>query len=56
MIKTANLIFLLIFLLIASSAFAWNGKVVSVTDGDTVKVLHPKQGQVKIRLYGIQLS
>ncbi|MFC1837249.1 thermonuclease family protein [Thermodesulfobacteriota bacterium] len=28
-------------------------KVVSVTDGDTIKVYNADQGQVKIRLYGI---
>ena len=32
---------------------AWMAKVVSVTDGDTIKVYNTEQGQVKIRLYGI---
>ena len=32
---------------------AWIAKVVSVTDGDTIKVFNADQGQVKIRLYGI---
>lgn len=32
--------------------YAWTGKVVGVTDGDTIKVLRNRE-QVKIRLYGI---
>ncbi len=39
-------------LLLASSTFAWTGKVVGVSDGDTIKVLHDGK-QVKIRLYGV---
>ena len=35
------------------TAHAWPGKVVSVTDGDTIKVFNAEKGQVKIRLYGI---
>jgi endonuclease YncB( thermonuclease family) len=35
------------------TANAWMAKVVSVTDGDTIKVYNVEQGQVKIRLYGI---
>ena len=35
------------------TAHAWMAKVVSVTDGDTIKVFNAEQGQVKIRLYGI---
>ena len=35
------------------TAHAWMAKVVSVTDGDTIKVYNAEQGQVKIRLYGI---
>ena len=42
--------FLLFFPL---TAHAWMAKVVSVTDGDTIKVFNAEQGQVKIRLYGI---
>ncbi len=34
------------------SAQAWEGKVVGVTDGDTITVLHDKTA-VKVRLYGI---
>ncbi|MFC1818923.1 thermonuclease family protein [Thermodesulfobacteriota bacterium] len=51
--KLKIFIFQIIFLLIASSAFAWSGKVVGITDGDTIKVLNPENNQVKIRLYGI---
>jgi micrococcal nuclease len=35
------------------TAHAWMAKVVSVTDGDTIKVFNAEQGQVKIRMYGI---
>jgi endonuclease YncB( thermonuclease family) len=43
----------LLFLIITPSiGFCWTAKVVSVTDGDTITVLHGDR-QVKIRLYGI---
>jgi micrococcal nuclease len=47
--------FLLIILFICwpLTAHAWMAKVVSVTDGDTIKVYNAEKGQVKIRLYGI---
>ena len=35
------------------TAHGWMAKVVSVTDGDTIKVFNAEKGQVKIRLYGI---
>ena len=35
------------------TAHAWIAKVVSVTDGDTIKVYNVDKGQVKIRMYGI---
>ena len=35
------------------TAHAWIAKVVSVTDGDTIKVYNADKGQVKIRMYGI---
>lgn len=47
------LVLAFLFLAIAGNAFAWPGKVVSVTDGDTIKVLDPGGQQVKVRLYGI---
>ncbi len=44
--------FLLLAIAVPSIGMAWSGKVVSVSDGDTIKVLH--DGKVeKIRLYGI---
>lgn len=39
-------------LIISTNSFAWSAKVVSVTDGDTITVLHFGH-QEKIRLYGI---
>jgi micrococcal nuclease len=49
-----NLLLIISFLLIFPlTAHAWMAKVVSVTDGDTIKVFNAEQGQVKIRLYGI---
>ena len=43
------LFFILIFF---SYSYAWTGKVVGVSDGDTIKVLRDGK-QVKVRLYGI---
>lgn len=40
-------------LLLAGTAAAASGKVVSVSDGDTVKVLLQGNRQVKVRLWGI---
>jgi micrococcal nuclease len=34
-------------------SWAWQGKVVHVTDGDTIVVLTEDKEQVSIRLYGI---
>ena len=47
------LLLILFLFLFPIMAFAWSGKVVSITDGNTIKVIHPQNGQVKIRLYGI---
>lgn len=33
--------------------FALEGKVISVTDGDTIKILTSERQQIKVRLYGI---
>ena len=41
-----------LFLVLPCPAWAWSGKVVGVSDGDTITVLRDKQPQ-KIRLYGI---
>jgi len=38
--------------LFASPCFAWTGKVVSISDGDTIKVLHDGREEL-VRLYGI---
>jgi len=43
---------LILFLLLPWSAWAWSGKVIGISDGDTITVLRDKQPQ-KIRLYGI---
>lgn len=40
-------------LLLPSTALAWPGKVVGVSDGDTITVLRDERQPVKIRLYGI---
>lgn len=53
--KIILLIFVLLFLyLIAFPSISprWTGKVVSVTDGDIIKVMHEGKSE-KIRLYGI---
>ena len=51
---TRKFIFLfLLALLYATSAFAWQGKVIRIVDGDTIVVLNNQNQQVKIRLYGI---
>lgn len=44
--------FILFLLLIPSTGFSWPAKVVSVSDGDTITVLHNGR-QERIRLYGI---
>ncbi len=44
--------FLTLTILVPSICLAWSGKVVSVTDGDTIKVMHNGKEE-KIRLYGI---
>jgi len=48
--KALIVFFLTIFA--STTSFARTGKVVSVSDGDTIKVLHDGK-QVKVRLYGI---
>lgn len=47
-----RLVFLLVFCLLPSMAMSWPGRVVSITDGDTLTVLRGQE-QVKIRIYGI---
>jgi len=48
-----RLLIIFLILLWPLTAHAWVAKVVSVTDGDTIKVFNAEKGQVKIRLYGI---
>jgi endonuclease YncB( thermonuclease family) len=47
-----RLFLLLAFCLLPSLSLAWSGRIVGVTDGDTLTVLRG-QKQVKVRLYGI---
>jgi len=42
----------ILFLALPCPASAWSGKVVGISDGDTITVLRDRQPQ-KIRLYGI---
>lgn len=44
---------LLLTILQVEMCWAWTGKVVGVTDGDTITVLRDGHDQIKIRLYGI---
>ncbi len=41
-----------IFVLVSSLTWAWEGKCVGVSDGDTIKVMHEEEAE-RIRLYGI---
>ena len=52
--RTFSIVWLAVifFLVLPCPAWAWVGKVVGVSDGDTITVLRDKQPQ-KIRLYGI---
>ena len=43
---------LLLLFIFSPELWAWSGKVVGVSDGDTITVLHNGKG-VKIRLYGV---
>jgi len=42
----------LVLMLCPGNCFGWQGKVVAVSDGDTITVLHDGKGE-KIRVYGI---
>ena len=48
-----KIILLVYLMLIAVTASAFDGKVVKVTDGDTVEVLDSSNKLTKVRLYGI---
>jgi|LGVF01.1.fsa_nt_gb endonuclease YncB( thermonuclease family) len=43
---------LILLLILPSLTWAWQGKVVGISDGDTITVLHNNRGE-KVRLYGI---
>nr|DAS58514.1 MAG TPA: nuclease-like protein [Caudoviricetes sp.] len=43
---------ILLLAMLYASLFAFNGKVVSIHDGDTITVLQGKQ-QIKVRLFGV---
>jgi endonuclease YncB( thermonuclease family) len=53
-LKSNTSIFILIvtLLLVPSIALSWSGKVVDISDGDTITVLNKGRGE-RIRLYGI---
>ena len=53
MIMKKTLPILILLFIIPTSVYAWSGKVVGITDGDTIKVLSQEYIEVKIRLYGI---
>ena len=44
--------YLILLLILPSLSWAWQGKVVGISDGDTITVSHNNRGE-KIRLYGI---
>lgn len=50
--KIAILVLVLIPVL-AQSATIYSGKVVAITDGDTIKILTPAKQQIKVRLVEI---
>ena len=47
-----RIVLFLYFLFLASPAYAMQGQVVGITDGDTIKVI-TKNGFERIRLYGV---
>ena len=50
--KSKSLVSLLLFWLLPALPLAWQGKVVHITDGDTVVVLKGSS-HIDVRLYGI---
>jgi endonuclease YncB( thermonuclease family) len=46
-------LFFVYFLIIANPSSAFTGKVVGISDGDTLTLLDEQRQQVKIRLFGI---
>jgi micrococcal nuclease len=47
------LVFVFSFLVLVTNSYSWDGKVVAITDGDTVVCLNGNNEQTKIRLFGI---
>ncbi len=48
-----SLVLFLALIFIPALSWAWQGKVVGVSDGDTITVLHDGRGE-KVRLYGVE--
>ena len=48
-----KVILAILFLIWPLTAHAWVAKVVSISDGDTIRVFNADRGQQKIRLYGV---
>jgi endonuclease YncB( thermonuclease family) len=44
---------LVALVVLPGSCWAWSGKVVGISDGDTITVLRTGRSQVKVRLHGI---
>jgi len=47
-----SMVLFLVLILLPASSWAWQGKVVGISDGDTITVLHEGKNK-KVRLYGI---
>ena len=46
-------LFIIVIITWPFNVSAWTGKVVGTIDGDSLKIFRPGQGEVEIRLYGI---
>lgn len=44
---------ILLLAMLYASLFAFNGKVVSISGGDTITILTQQREQIKVRLFGI---
>jgi len=51
--KLSVLAFILASIFAAAPAYSWTGKVVGISDGDTITVLTEDKREMKIRLYGV---
>lgn len=52
-LKRYSLASVLVFGLMITPAHAWPGKVVGISDGDTITVLTQDKREIKIRVYGV---